>query len=186
MLDDIFAFLLGLIALAVAPLVTPAILVINLVAQLIEWFLGLFMEGITIGKITRKKKDDPKKKTTIVVGAWVIWGGILFLLIYSIAWPKLSQRELKFMTTDGRPVMMALIEFENDGSIDHLRTDSVGNITVPRFGLDRVSMKDSRYVEKYWRGDDIEGELVVVPTLLGAGLDSLKDQFLKPFKGGKE
>lgn len=177
MLDDILAPLLLLFGLLAAPLFLPFVILINAFLALIELVLGLFFDGIELRRLNQRKEQGKSS----LVGALTIWGGVLVLIFYFIAWPKMTQRELTIMTTENRPVMAALIEFEKNGITDHVRTNSVGKITVPRFGLDRVTMKDSRYVGKDWERDAITDALIVEPTILGAGIEKLTDQLLKPF-----
>jgi hypothetical protein len=74
-----------------------------------------------------------------------------------------------------------LIVHTGDGD-QHQRTDNAGNIVIPRFGTNSVTVKDPRYIEKTWAKSEIEAELVVGRTVLGAGLDSLADKLLKRAK----
>lgn len=176
--DDIIAFFVGLVEVAVG-FVAAVIFLINGIAALLEFVLGLFINGIVIGRIKQPGRKEGREVS--LVGPAITWVMILVAVFYFFAWPKLIERELQIITSDGRPVTLALIEFEKNDSLERLRTNLSGEIKLPRFGLERVTMKDSRYVEKEWRGEALDMELIVERTVLGAGLDSLKDKLLKPF-----
>lgn len=158
-------------------ILAPLILLINALLWVIEWIVGLFTGGVTIGRIRSRKKDRAEAKSfpaALFVVTWFVilgFAGIFF-------WSHLTKREITVLADDGRPVMAALMEMQAGGSIDYQRTNSVGKITVPRFGLTAIRMKDSRYVEKEWLAGAVTSELKVQRTILGSGLDKLKSSLL--------
>lgn len=172
LVDNIIAFFVGLFEVAVAFL-TSVIFLINGIAALLEFFLGSFIDGVVIRRIKCPWSKD--RRDASLIGPAITWGIILVGVFYFIAWPKLIERELQIMTDDGCPVTLALIEFEKNSTLGQIRTNSVGVGKVLRFGLEKVIMKDSRYVEKEWRGDTLDEEMIVERTVLGADLDLLKD-----------
>ena len=173
----LFASLFGFIAEGVAMAFVP---LINLIAAGIEAVIGIFVSGFSLGRIERKKGE--RKSTASAVG------GIMTLLIIVglIGWfavlPKVMNRKVTLVAEDAHSLpFAALIIHAGDGD-QHQRTDNAGNIVIPRFGTNAVTVKDPRYVEKTWAKSEIEAELVVGRTVLGAGLDSLADKLLKRAK----
>lgn len=157
----------------------PFILLINAIAALLELVLDFFFDGVTIGRLGRKEKKENAQPVTLRSVA-ISWGVILISVLVVFIWPAISKRELTILTDDGRPVMMALVEYEKGGEAEQLRTDASGEVTIPRFGVEVFRMKDSRYFEQTWKPDNLEEELIVQRTVLGSGLDRVKDFLLKP------
>ncbi len=178
-LDELLVFFAALLAPVAAVALAPIILLINGLIALTEFMIGIFVDGFTISRIGKKREERSFAQRSL---GWVwllaIFGG-LFLIF---AWPKISQREITIVVTDGYVAPLASLIVEKGDGQEHLRTDTEGKVIIPRFGVTSLSIKSSRYVEKSWSKDEIEDELLVERTVLGAGLDFLKDRLLKPVK----
>lgn len=173
----LFASLFGFLADGVAMAFVP---LINLIAAGIEAVIGIFVSGFSLGRIERKK-GEPKSKASAI-------GGLVTLLVVVglMGWffvaPKVMNRRVTLVAEDGHSLPFAALIIHAGNGDQHRRTDNAGNIVIPRFGTNAVTVKDPRYVEKTWAKSEIEAELVVGRTVLGAGLDSLADKLLKRAK----
>ena len=173
----LFASLFGFIAEGVGMAFVP---LINLIAAGIETVIGIFVSGFSLGRIERRK-GEPKSRCPAV-------GGIVTLLIIVglIGWfivaPKLMNRKVTLVAEDGHSLPFAALIIHTGNGDQHQRTDNAGNIVIPRFDTNSITVKDPRYVEKTWAKSEIESKLVVGRTISGAGLDSLADKLLKPAK----
>ena len=113
--------------------------------------------------------------------------GIVILLIFAViaGWllmPKVLQQEVTLVADDGHSLPFAAIVVNSRKGEIHQRTDGSGKTEIPRFGKFSVSVNDPRYLDKTWQAEEIEPQLVVQRSLLGAGLDGLADKLLKPAK----
>lgn len=179
-LDDIIAFF-GSIIQGIVLLFTS---IINAILFLIEWLVGLVVDGFTIGRVGKKRKEDEEQKDVAGAAIGKAIGVILPLVIgIAIAFlPNSLKREITLVAEDGHSLPFAAVIIETKNDTEHLRTDSAGNFTIPRFGEITVTVKDSRYVEKSWARSEIEDELVLERTVLGSALDIISDKLLKPAK----
>lgn len=173
----LFASLFGFIAEGVASAFVP---LVNLIAVGIEALIGIFVPGFSLGRIERRKGERKP--------AGSAFGGImtLVILVALIGWfvvvPKVMHRKVTLVAEDGHSLPFAALIIHTGDGDRHQRTDNAGNIVIPRFGTNAVTVKDPRYVEKSWAKSEIEAELVVGRTVLGSSLDSLADRLLKRAK----
>ncbi len=173
----LFASLFGFIAEGVAVAFVP---LINLIVAGIEAVIGIFVSGFSLGRIERKRGE--RRSTASAVGSIMTLLIIVGLIGWFVVTPKVMNRKVTLVAEDGHSLpFAALIIHAGDGD-QHRRTDNAGNIVIPRFGTKAVTVKDPRYVEKTWAKSEIETELVVGRTVVGAGLDSLADKLLKHAK----
>lgn len=177
-LDEIIAFIAVLFRPAVAIVALPFVLLINGVLALVEFILSFFFDGIELRRVSSKKKDRSARSTFFGSRCSLILVAGLIAMLW--LWPKLTKREVTILVDDGYPVVIALMEYKKGDFTEQLRTDKVGTVRVPRFGLETLRIKDPRYVSKAWSSQDLEGELIVQRTVLGSGLDKMKDFLLKP------
>ena len=176
-LDEFIAFFAGFFIAAFAVVAIPVIFLINAVSALIEFIVGIFSDGFTIPRIQRKKKERSKIER---LAGWALFVVILGTVFWVIAWPRFSQREITIVAADGYVAPLASLIIEKGEGHERSRTDTEGKVTIPRFGVTALVVKDARYVEKKWLSSEIDDELSVERTVLGSGLDFLKDQLLKP------
>lgn len=173
----LFASLFGFItegaAMAFAPL-------INLIAAGIEAVIGIFVSGFSLGRIERNRGERKSAASAVggVVTLLVVLGSICWLFVA----PQVMHRRVTLVAEDGHSLPFAALIIHTGDGDRHQRTDNAGNIVIPRFDTNAVTVKDPRYVEKTWAKSEIESKLVVGRTILGAGLDSLADRLLKPAK----
>lgn len=173
----LFASLFGFIAEGFVMAFVP---LINLIAAGIETVIGFFVSGFSLGRIKRKKGE--RKSTASAAGGIIALLIIVGLIGWFVVAPKVMNRKVTLVAEDGHSLpFAALIIHTGDGDL-HQRTDNAGNIVIPRFGTKAVTVKDPRYVEKTWAKSEIEAELVVGRSVLGAGLDSVADKLLKRAK----
>lgn len=179
-LDAFIALFVSIWGALVEGVVMTFVPLINCIAAGVEAVIGLFVTGFGLGRIERKR-DPSKSQTSAVVGFVTLlvvvgWMGSLFVA------PKVMNRTITLVAKDGHSLPFAALIVHTRGGDQHRRTDNAGNIVMPRFSTIAVTIKDPRYVEKTWTQSEIEAELVVGRTVLGAGLDSLGDQLLKHAK----
>jgi len=177
---SLFAFLFE----GVAGLFVP---IFNLIAAAVEAVVGLFVSGFSMRRAAGKpdqpgqanQPDQPKaarSRTPVVMTLLLIVVGIGAGVIA----PKVWNRKVTLVAKDGHGLPYAALIIHTGDGDRHERTDSAGNIVIPRFGTKALTIKDPRYVERKWMKSEIESELTVTRTMLGAGLDALADRLLKP------
>ncbi|MBL9129588.1 MAG: hypothetical protein JNG86_00200 [Verrucomicrobiaceae bacterium] len=158
-------------------------LAVNAAAAMVECVVGIFMSGFTLGRMARKKKEpaEPKKLSTAEIRLGMLGLLVAVLVVgWTVVAPKVLNRTLTLVAEDGHSLpYAAMILHQSDGDV-HKRTDNAGNIVVSRFSTQGVTIKDPRYVEQTWKGDAMTNQLVVGRTILGAGLDVLAGELLKP------
>lgn len=166
----------GLLFEGIAAVFVP---IINGIAAGIEAMVGVFVSGFRLGRVERKERD---RKTGSAVG------GILALLVmigligcFAVA-PKVMNRTVALVAEDGNSLPFAAVIVHTENGDRHARADRAGNLVIPRFRTDAITVKDPRYVERTWKESEIGPELRVARTVLGSGLDSLADRLLKPAK----
>lgn len=173
----LFVSLFGALAAGAAAVFVP---LVNVCAVVVEAVVGIFVSGFSLGRIGRSKGDG-KSSFSMVPGILV-----LLLLIAMIGWgvvvPKVMTRKVTLVAEDGHSLPFAALVIRTGGSDRHEWTDKAGNIVIPRFATDSLTVKDPRYVEKTWKRSEIGAELTVTRSILGSGLDSLADRLLKSEK----
>lgn len=178
-LDAIIALIFGLVGATIA----AAAAIINLIAAAIEGIVSIFIDGFTLGRI-RPRNDQPKKpkpvtRTQLVLCA-ISWLVILSLLLGLFVIPKIREREITFIAKDGHPLPFAAVLITTKNSTESRRTDTAGNLKVPRFGLQSVTLKDPRYIQTTWSHPNIKSPLEARRTILGSSLDKFADKLLRP------
>ncbi|MDF1862448.1 MAG: hypothetical protein P1U87_19680 [Verrucomicrobiales bacterium] len=168
---SLFGFLAEGLAMAFVPL-------LNLIAACLEAVIGIFVSGFSLGRIERKK-GAAKSRASAIGGVLVILL-VVGLISWLVLFPKVMNRKLTLVAEDGCSLPFAALIIHTEVGDLHERTDNAGNIVVPRFATNAITVKDPRYVEKRWSKSKIESELAVGRTVLGSGLDSLADKLLNP------
>ncbi len=192
-LDDLIVGLFSIVLALLDAAMFVCVPVVNLFAVIAEAIVGLFVSGFKLGRLKRKEREKPTEKPK---SAWAHAGTIIGRTVFCAAllvffWilgsPALLNRSITFVADDGHSLPFAGVVIQtSDGDQIHRRTDNAGNIEVPRFGLAEVQLKDARYVEQSWSGDEIEPVLEAQRTVLGSSLDVLKDKLLAPAKEREE
>lgn len=182
-LDAIVCLAVALFEWLFLPLLEALTLFINLGAAALEIVVGLFVGGFKLGRLTMKKKEaaETEKVTTGNVKTSGLTLGLIALVGMG-AWlaPMVLNRTLTLVAEDGHSLpYAALVLHQSDGDV-HKRTDHAGNIVVSRFSTQGVTIKDPRYVEQTWKGEQITAQLIARRTILGSGLDVLAGELLKP------
>jgi hypothetical protein len=93
--------------------------------------------------------------------------------------PEVMNRTVTLLGKDGHALPFAAVIVHTSNGDRHERTNSAGNIVIPRFRTDALTVKDPRYVEATWKRSEIESKLTVSRTVLGSRLDSFADRLLK-------
>jgi len=177
-LDDIIAALVGIfqalfegVAIMIEPLV-------NLIAAGIEAVVGLFVSGFELGRMKRKK---PRSRGSTITGLLT-----LLMLVSIFGWffvvPKVMNRTVTFIATDGHSLTYAGLMIHTKDGAKHQRTDSSGEIVIPRFTTKSITINDARYVEQTWERAEIGPTLTVQRSVLGSGLDKLSDRLRRSAK----
>lgn len=178
-LDAIIGLIGSFVACLIQSIAVASVSVVNLIAAGIEAVAGIFVSGFNLRRIERKK-ENPRTSASAI-------GGVVILLfvISAIGWfviPKMMNRTVALVAKDGHSLPFAALIIQIEGENQHKRTDNAGNIVIPRFGANAITVKDPRYVEQTWKHSEIEAELIVERTALGSGLDSLADRLIRPAK----
>lgn len=177
----LFGSLFALLAEGVAAMFVP---IVNLIAAGIEALIGLFVAGFSLGRIDRKPTD--LTKTTESKSAGSRFTAISALLIVcvvvgcAVVAPRVFNRKVTFVAQDGQALPFAAVIVHTSSGDRRERTDSAGNLVIPRFTTEACTVKDPRYIERRWTNAELGSEVTVGRTVLGAGLDSLADRLLKP------
>lgn len=181
-IDAIIGLLAPLFSIVLEGVTLVFVPVINLILLGIEALLGIFISGFSLGRLGRKRRESRASLVAGVVGLLILVG------IVSLIWvvPKVMNREVTLVAEDGHSLPFAALIIRTGGGDQHERTDSAGNIVIPRFSTDSITVKDPRYVETTWKGSEIESTLTVGRTVLGASLDSFADKLLRPASGEAE
>ncbi|MBK1829859.1 hypothetical protein JIN77_03925 [Verrucomicrobiaceae bacterium R5-34] len=179
-LDAIIGLFIALASALAASVAVIFVPLINLAALGVEAVIGLFVSGFSLGRIRRDK--DEAKSTGSVILSIVTLLLILGVITYFFVAPVVINRQVTLVAEDGHSLPYAALMIHTDSGTQHQRTDKAGNIVIPRFATNAITVKDPRYVERTWAKSEIEPELVVGRTVLGASLDTLADKLLKPAK----
>lgn len=184
-LDEIIALLGSIVVFLMEGIIAGFVIIFNLIAACIEFIVGLFVAGYKLGRIERKKscsegKEEPSKASFIgsTLTLLCIVGVIGFIFFGS----KIMDRTVTLVAKDGHSLPFAAVIIHTNDGDQYVRTDNAGNIVIPRFGTNSLTIKDARYVERTWQDSEIESKVMVDRTILGSGLDILADRLLKPKK----
>lgn len=176
-LDSIIAFFVSLFEMLVGAVGVVMVPLVNLGAAFVELIVGLFVSGFTLGRVERKDRSRASSLASVLTLLGVV-GVVGWLFVV----PKVMNRKVTLVGEDGHSLPFAALIVHTNGGDEHKRTDNAGNFSIPRFATKAVSIKDPRYVENTWERSTIGSQLVVGRTILGSGLDSVVDRFLKPAK----
>lgn len=177
-LDDIIAALVAIFEVLIEALTIGIEPIVNLFAAAIEAVVRLFSPDFKLGRMKREKR---RPKASAITGLLTLLIIISTLGSFVIA-PKIMNQTITLVATDGHSVTYAGMIIHTGNEAKHRRTDRSGNITMPRFGTQSITIKDARYVEQTWQKNEIEPTLTVRRTVLGSGLDSLSDRLRRPAK----
>ena len=177
-LDAIIALFGSLFAAVGGGIAAVFVPLINGIAAGVEALVRIFVSGFSLGRVERNK--GKQKVATSALGTVLTLAIILGVIGWFVVAPKVLNRKVTLVAKDGHSLpFAALIVHTSDGD-RHERTDNAGNIVIPRFRTDALTVKDPRYVETTWKKSEIESKMTVSRTVLGSGLDSLADRLLKP------
>lgn len=180
-LDAIIGLLASLFGFLTEGLAMVFVRLINWMAAGIEAVVCIFFSGFNLGRLKHNRGGSK-------MDAFLPIGGMLTLLIFIglvgglVIAPGVVNREVTLVAEDGYGLPFAALIIRTGDRELHKRTDNNGNIVIQRFSTTSISVKDPRYVDKTWSKSEIGPRLVVSRTILGSGLDSIADRFLKPAK----
>jgi hypothetical protein len=173
--DAIIGAFTSLAELLTAAVLAASVAILNATFAVVELIAGIFVAGFTIKRIEHRRTKPRSTASNAFV--WAALG----LIVVAIVLPLIMKRTVTLVAEDGHSLPFAAVMIHTNDEADRSeRTDSAGNIRIPRFGIHAVSVKDPRYVEQTWSKADIEPRLVVRRTVLGSGLDHLAKQLLAP------
>ena len=176
MILDAIAALVGAI---IEPLIAAVSVVLvgflNLGILIAEAIGSIFVSNLKFKRISKRTRD-PKRSD------WIPTAVIFAIALLFIGYLQIKDREIQFVAVDGHSLPYAEVIVRTDNTERNERTDKVGRIDVPRFGLVSVSLMDPRYVEKTWTREELQPRLVAERTFLGSGLDKIANALLKPEK----
>ncbi|HSJ01486.1 MAG TPA: hypothetical protein VK956_03495 [Verrucomicrobium sp.] len=186
-LDDIIAALGSILIALIEATAALAAAMANVVLALVEFVVRLFVRGFKLTRLSAKPKQesrtrpqDPLAKARLrrlVLVFGLLLAGIAAVSLLS---PVISNRKLNLVAEDGHSLPFAAVIIHAGVDKLHLRTDSSGNFTCPRFGISAITVKDVRYVEKTWSKAELKAPLVVERSMLGSALDRVAGHLLKP------
>jgi hypothetical protein len=170
----LFASLSGGLAITIARL-------INWLAAGIEAVVCIFVSGFSLGRMEHTTAE-PTIHAFFPMGGMLTFLIVMGLLGWLVVTPMVMNRDVTLVADDGHSLPFAALIIRTRDRELHKRTDDVGTLVIPRFTTISISIKDPRYVDKTWSKSEIGSKLVVSRTILGSGLDSIADRFLKPAK----
>ena len=151
------------------------IAVVNLILAAIEAVIGIFISGFSL---TRMSKKQPNSKSRSIEGGMFFGVALLVVGVFFLVL-KVLNRTVTFVAEDGHSLPFAAVIVSTSRGSEHERADKSGKLTLARFGVESVTMKDPRYIGKTWTGLEIEDKLIAERTILGSGLDSFAEKWLK-------
>ena len=159
---------------------------LNLLIILLELIIRMFNKSYTLNKIPKKSfrhKSEDENTDESAPPQRFGRGSIIALVVILIVilTVEFKDKEIHFLATDGNSLPYAEIVITTNNEVIKKRTSISGKIEVPRFGLISLKVKDPRYKDQTWSGEEIKSELVVKRSLIGSGLDSVVD-FIKKEK----
>lgn len=161
----IFEFLFESTLIVVEPLV-------NAIATGLEFVIGWFIPDCRLGRI-RKRKHRGRMQTFLR-----LLPGLLILA--AVAWffvqPKIVNRTVTFVADDGHSLAHAGVIVRGSDGERHRRTNRQGELKIPRFTTQSLTLNDVRYVEQTWEKSEIQATMRASRTTLGSGLDRLGDR----------
>lgn len=185
-LDGIIGFFGSLIGVLAEGAAGLGAAIINAVASGVEAVVGLFVTGFKLGRVGWRKRAEAvegqgsvRRSQKRVLGGMTFWVMILGVLGWSVIGPVVMTRKITLVAEDGHSLPFAALVVHTRNGDEHLRTDNAGHASIPRFATSAVTVKDPRYVEQTWSAKEIERELIVKRTVLGAGLDGLVDRLMR-------
>lgn len=170
---SIFDALAGCLAAAFVPFV-------NLFAALIELVVGIFISGFQMGRLQRRERKGRGERSA--ESGWIMALVLFGMIVAFFVLPKVMSRNVTLVAKDGHSLPFAAVIIHTKDGERHVRSDNAGNIAIPRFSTEALTIKDPRYVEQTWKESEIDTKLTARRTVLGAGLDSLAGRLLKPAK----
>lgn len=178
-LDAIIGLFGSIFAVLFEGIPALVVLVVNLIAAAIDLVVGIFTAGFTVGRMQRRPANERRKlsrpNVLVSLGVIVIVIGAFFFLN-----PSAFKRKVSLVAQEGHSLPFAALIIHTNTGDRHERSDSAGNILLPRFGINGLTIKDPRYVQQTWSGSQIESTLTVKRTILGSGLDFMAKKLMKP------
>jgi ABC-type transport system involved in multi-copper enzyme maturation permease subunit len=177
-LDAIIAIFVSLFAALSATAAVAFVPVVNFGAFILEAIVGLFVSGFAVGRMSHPGSTTRSPVTTLL-GLFALLA-VLGVIAWLAVAPVMINRTVTLRAVDGHSLPFAELTIQTKQMELSRRTDSAGNISIPRFGVKSLTVKDPRYIEKSWLGKEIESVLVVERTVLGSGLDKIAEKLLRP------
>jgi hypothetical protein len=182
-LDAIIGLFGSIFAVLFEGIPALVVLFVNLIAAAIDAVVGIFTAGFTVGRMQRRPTNERRNlsRPSMLAGIGLIVlvlgvGALLFLT------PSAFNRKVSLVAQEGHSLPFAALIIHTNNGDRHERTDAAGNILLPRFGTNGLTIKDPRYVQRTWSGSEIEPTLTVKRTILGSGLDFMAKKLMKPAK----
>ncbi|MEK7951590.1 hypothetical protein [Luteolibacter soli] len=187
-LDAIVSLFASIFLVIVEGLAAAFVPLVNLLAAGLEIIISLFISGFQLGRLHRREKDQqgnsPGSRASSspsplsgILALLLLLGTVSLLVI-----PWITHRKITLLAEDGHSLPFAALVIHTHDGDQHQRTDSAGNIRIPRFTTTAVTVKDPRYVPQTWQKSAIGSQLTVSRTVLGSSLDIVADRLLKPAK----
>lgn len=176
-LDAIVGLFVPLFALLSEAAATICFPLVNLVAAAIEGIAGLFGASLSLGRLEKKKRGESERSRRQFVALTTILGiaSVAILLFLNLG----KSREITLVARDGHALPFAALIVRDRGEVRHFHTDEAGNFRIADPEEVSVTIKDPRYEEATWNGDEIGRELVVERSGLGSTLDEIATALLE-------
>ncbi len=177
-LDAIIAIFVSLFAALSATAAVAVVPAVNFGAFILEGIVGLFVSGFAVGRLSHP--GSPTRSPVMIFFGIFVLLAVLGVVAWLAVAPVVMNRTVTLRAVDGHSLPFAELTIQTKKMEFSRRTDSAGNISIPRFGVQSLAVKDPRYIEKSWLGKEIEPVLVVERTVLGSGLDKIAEKLLRP------
>jgi len=143
------------------------IILLNLLASLLEFIIGIAFSDFSLGRLKRRERGLEAAMPGIVV---------LLVLLAIFGWffisPMIFEKQITLVDAENKPLLLVAVRI-NEGEEDRtVLTNSSGSFKIKRFSIEQITLSDVRYKEQVWIGDEIDSELKVEErSKLGKGLD---------------
>jgi hypothetical protein len=179
-LDAVIALFGGIFELFAGFFAGIAVAVANLAIAGIELLVAIFIPTFSLGRISKREVKSDRHTPKEAIGGTLIVVAIAIGAL--LVMPRILNRQITFVAADGHPLPYGAVVIDKSGGQIHRRTDNAGNLSIPRFGVSSIVLKDARYVEQRWTDAEVEDKVVARRTVLGAGLDRAAGFLLRPAK----
>ncbi|MEM7254060.1 MAG: hypothetical protein AAF493_21790 [Pseudomonadota bacterium] len=171
-LDELIALIGSLILLIVEGVAAIVAALVNAILIVLEAIIGFFVNGFSLRRVKRYRRGEGNRTWP----ALVIVVLVSFVLVFGYDWFR--YREITFVAEDGHSLPFASVVIHQGDEEHHDRTDASGHVYIPRFGVDAIELRSTRYVNKRWSREELSDTLVAERSAIAGGLEKVLKRVL--------